>query len=277
MKLNVGCRFDYQAEVAVPAVAIIEPHSSGRDAVLADRWDGPQSMRYEDLYGNVCRRFTLPPGMSSFTYDATLRVSSAPEEMPGPTEAQHRIEDLPSSLLHWLLPSRLCESDRLADQGWELFGEIPAGSQRVQAVCDWIHANVEYGVPSIPTTTATEILVRRGGMCRDLAHLGVTFCRTLGIPARYVCGYLPDVGIPGPFPPEDFHAWFETWLGERWWTFDARFNVPRIGRVAIGRGRDAVDVAMTTTYGPATLGQMTVWADEELAPGQQTAARTDGR
>ena len=131
----------------------------------------------------------------------------------------------------------------------------------VQAVCDWIHGNVEYGVPSIQTTTVAEIFARRGGMCRDFAHLGVTFCRALGIPARYVFGYLPDIGIPGPFPPMDFHAWFEVYLGDRWWTYDARFNAPRIGRVPIGRGRDAVDVAMVTTYGTASLERMIVWAD----------------
>ena len=253
----------------MPAVAIVEPHSSIRDSVIAEQWSGAPSTRYDDLYGNVCRRFVLPPGASSFAYHATLRVSQKPEETPGPEEAQHRIEDLPPTLLHWLLPSRLCESDSLADRGWELFGSIPAGPERVQAVCDWIHDNVEYGVPSIPTTTAAEVLRSRGGMCRDFAHLGVTFCRTLGIPARYVCGYLPDIDIPDPHPLEDFHAWFETWLGTRWWTFDPRFNVPRIGRVPIGRGRDAVDVAMTTTYGPASLEGMTVWADEEPTADEQ--------
>ena len=278
MRLQVGCRFDYVAELAVPAVAIVEPHVSLRDAVIAERWDGAPSVQYEDVYGNVCRRFVLPPGASSFAYEATVSVSAAPEKMPGPAEAQHRIEDLPSSLLHWLLPSRLCESDSLADRGWELFSAAPPGPARVQAVCDWVHDNIAYGVPSTPTTTAAEVLERRGGMCRDFAHLGVTFCRTLGIPARYVSGYLPDIGVPGPLPPEDFHAWFETWLGMRWWTFDARFNVPRIGRVPIARGRDAVDVAMATTYGPASLERMIVWADEEHASGERPGPEAhDGR
>jgi transglutaminase-like putative cysteine protease len=278
VKLQVGCRFDYKADVGAPAVAVVEPHSSVRDDVIDDHWDGVASMRYEDVYGNVCRRLVLPPGVSSFAYHATVRVSPEPEETPGETETQHRIEALPSALLHWLLPSRLCESDTLADRAWELFGGTPVGVQQVQAVCDWIQDNVEYGVPSIPTTTAAEVLARRGGMCRDFAHLGVTFCRALGIPARYVSGYLPDIGIAGPYPPMDFHAWFETWLGMRWWTFDARFNVPRIGRVPIGRGRDAVDIAMVTTYGPASLEGMTVWADEELAVGEGRAPEPqDGR
>jgi transglutaminase-like putative cysteine protease len=263
VKLAIGCRFDYLAEVAVPAVAIVEPHSSVRDTVLAALWEGETAERYEDIDGNRCRRLVLPPGASSFSYSATVLSSPDPDETPGPSETQHLIENLPAPLLHWLLPSRFCESDTLADRAWELFGGSPSGVDLVQAICDWIYENVEYGVATVPTTTASEVLARRGGMCRDFAHLGVTFCRALGIPARYVSGYLPDVAIPETEPPlEDFHAWFETWLGARWWTFDARFNTPRIGRVPIGRGRDAADVAMVTTYGPASLERMSVWADE---------------
>jgi transglutaminase-like putative cysteine protease len=263
VKLEIGCRFDYVTEVAVPAVALVEPHSSVRDTVLDARWDGETAERYEDIDGNRCRRLVLHPGTSSFSYSATVRASPEQDETPGPPETQHLIENLPSDLLHWLLPSRFCESDALGERAWELFGSSPRGAERVQAVCDWIHENVTYGVPTIPTTTASEVLSQQGGMCRDFAHLGVTFCRALGIPARYVSGYLPDVGISGPDPEmENFHAWFETWLGTRWWTFDARFNTPRIGRVPIGRGRDAADVAMVTTYGPASLERMSVWADE---------------
>jgi transglutaminase-like putative cysteine protease len=269
VKLELGCRFDYRAEVAAPAVVLVEPHSSVRSIVVDEQWDGGPAERYEDLYGNACRRLILPPGNSSFAYHATVRISAEPEEMPGRNEIQHRVEDLPPALLHWLLPSRLCESDMLADRAWELFGAAPRGAARVQAVCDWVHDSIEYGVPSIPTTTTSEVLALRGGMCRDFAHLGVAFCRALGIPARYVFGYLPDIGIPGPYPTMDFHAWFEAWLGVRWWTFDARFNEPRIGRVPIGRGRDAVDVAMVTTYGPASLERMTVWADETLDEGRE--------
>ncbi len=265
--IQIGCRFDYEAGVDVPTVAVVEPHSSARDAVLSERWLGPASLPYEDLDGNVCRRFTLPPGESSFGYEATVRVPAEPDETPDDDELQHRIEDLPPSLLHWLLPSRFCESDLLADRGWELFGTAPGGRPAVQAVCDWIHANIRYGVPTLPTTTATQVLAEGGGMCRDFAHLGVAFCRTLGIPARYVSGYLADIGIPGGRDEEDFHAWFEAWLGARWWTFDARFNAPLVGRIPVGRGRDAVDVAMATTYGPASLARMTVWANSVATDG----------
>jgi transglutaminase-like putative cysteine protease len=185
---------------------------------------------------------------------STIRKTSA--------DVQHRIEDLPDELLHWLLPSRYVESDVLAERAWEYFGNTLPGVERVQAVCDWIHENIAYGVASIQSTTTLEIYQRRGGMCRDFAHLGVTFCRGLGVPARYVFGYMPDIGIPGPFPTMDFHAWFEVYLGDRWWTFDARFNTPRIGRIAIGHGRDAADVAMITTFGAASLRRMVVWSDE---------------
>jgi transglutaminase-like putative cysteine protease len=261
VKLEIGCQFDYLAEEETPAVVLVEPHSSMSDSLLSAHWEPEPPRSYEDVYGNVCRRFVLPLEASSFAYRATLRVSPDPEEMPDQEDAQAMIGELPSPLLHWLLPSRFCESDVLAERVWELFGDLPPTAGRVYAVCDWIHENIEYGVPTLPTTTTSEVLEARGGMCRDMAHLGVTFCRALGIPARYVSGYLPDIEVPQSSQPEDFHAWFEALLANRWWTFDARFNEPRIGRVPIGRGRDAADVAMVTTYGPAILEQMTVWAN----------------
>jgi transglutaminase-like putative cysteine protease len=270
VNLHVGCQLEYDAEVEAHAVALLEPHSSIQASVLDEHWEPEPPLRFRDLYGNVCRRFHVSPDASSLAYHGTVVVSAEPESMPDERDVQHRIEDLPSELLHWLLASRLVESELLADRAWELFGETPRGAERVVAVCDWIHDNVEYGVPSIVTTTVSEVLERGGGVCRDFAHLGVAFCRALGIPARYVFGYLPDIGIPGPYPIMDFHAWFEVWLGQSWWTFDARFNEPRIGRVPIGRGRDAVDVAMVTTYGAATLERMTVWAETApVAVGEQ--------
>lgn len=262
IELAVGCRFEYRADEETPAVALVEPHSTLRDRIVEEQWEGLAATAFDDLYGNVSRRLDLPQGTSTFGYRASVLVPEEPEEVPGATEVQHRIEDLPPELLHWLLPSRLCESDLLIDRAWNLFSDTPPGVARVQAVCDWIHREIEYGVPSVATTTALEIVERGGGICRDFAHLGVTFCRALGIPARYTFGYLPDIDWPPPYPTMDFHAWFEVWLGEQWWTFDARFNRPRVGRVPIGRGRDAVDVAMVTTYGPASLEQMTVLAEE---------------
>jgi transglutaminase-like putative cysteine protease len=263
--LRVGCRFEYESDRETPAVVLVEPHPENPDGLVREAWASDPSLPaspFTDRYGNRSRRLVIPAGPCHFAYDAVLEISPAPEATPGPEDVQHRIEALPDELLHWLLASRYCESDALSPTAWDLFGATPPGGERVQAVCDWIHEHVAYGVASVPTTTTMEVFERRGGMCRDFAHLGVSFCRALGIPARYTFGYMPDIGIPGPFPPMDFHAWFEVWLGERWWTFDARFNEPRIGRIPIGRGRDAVDVAMVTTYGGATLRSMRVWADE---------------
>ena len=275
MKIRIGCRFEHDATSATPAVILAEPHGELHEQIVEDRWTGEPDLSastYVDLYGNRCRRIELPEGASMVSYDGLVEIDPEPEPMPGPEDLQHRVENLPDHLLHWLLPSRYAESDLLNATAWELFGEAEPGAERVLAVTGWIHENIEYGVTSLPTTSTIEIFERRGGMCRDLAHLGVSFCRALSIPARYTCGYMPDIGIPGPYPPMDFHAWFEVWLGERWWTLDGRYNTPRIGRVPIGRGRDAADVAMITTYGDATLTQMVVWADESAE-----AVLTDGR
>jgi transglutaminase-like putative cysteine protease len=270
VRLRVGCLFEHDATGETPSIVMVDPHSSVAGAVVEEAFTSAPALvttRFDDLYGNRCRRLILPEGPSTFSYDAVYEISPEPEPMPGPLDVQHRIETLPDALLHWLLPSRYAESDELLASAWQLFGETEPGVERVQAVCDWINANIAYGVPSIQTTTTIEIYERRGGMCRDFAHLGVTFCRALGIPARYVFGYMPDIGIPGPFPPMDFHAWFEVYLGDRWWTFDARFNTPRIGRLPIGKGRDAADVAMITTFGAASLRRMTVWSDEVIEHG----------
>ena len=267
MRVRVGCRFVHDATSATPAVVLAEPHGDVRERLVEERWWSEpdlSSSTYVDLYGNRCRRLELPEGTSTVSYDALVEIDGEPDAVAGRDDVQHRIENLPDRLLHWLLPSRYAESDLLGETAWELFGKTEPGVERVLAVTGWIHESLEYGVPSLPTTSTLEIFERRGGMCRDFAHLGVTFCRALGIPARYTCGYIPDIGVPGPYPPMDFHAWFEVWLGERWWTFDARYNTPRIGRVPIGRGRDAADVAMITTYGDARLTEMTVWADESV-------------
>jgi transglutaminase-like putative cysteine protease len=172
------------------------------------------------------------------------------------------VEQLPGQLLHFTLPSRYCLSDELMSMAWELFGQTPPGGARVQAICDWVHDNIKfkYGT-SNPLTTVVDVYNNRIGVCRDFAHLAISFCRAMNIPARYVFGYLPDLYVPLDPNPMDFAAWMEVYLGDRWWTFDPRNNVRRVGRVLIGRGRDALDVAMLTTFGPATLRSMTVWAD----------------
>jgi transglutaminase-like putative cysteine protease len=173
------------------------------------------------------------------------------------------VEDLPSNSLTFLLPSRFCESDKLLDLSWDLFGKATPGLGRVQAICDFVHNRIEFGYENARSTrTAAEAYRESIGVCRDYAHLAIAFCRALNIPARYCTGYLSDVGTQPPFPPGDFAAWFEAYLDGEWQMFDPRNNTPKIGRVLMARGRDAADVAMVTTFGPNTLESFRVWTDE---------------
>lgn len=263
MRIRVGCEFKYEATWPAPAVLLVQARDDDPHRILHETWEPNPPLptrNYYDLYHNRCQRFVLPIGSSALRYDALIEIAGDPDDVDVSTP-QLGVEDLPDDLVFYTLPSRYCLSDALSNTAWELFGGSEPGWARVQAVCDWINANIEYGGESTPLTTALDVYNARGGICRDFAHLGVTFCRALNIPARYVFGYMPDIGLPPPYPPMDFHAWFEVYLGHRWWTFDARFNTPRIGRIPIGRGRDAVDVAMVTTYGAANFLQMTVWSD----------------
>jgi transglutaminase-like putative cysteine protease len=263
--INAGCEFEYDSAAASPAVVLVQPHPDPAHRVLSETWViEPAVARhgYQDGFRNRCQRLILPEGVCKLRYDATIEISGDPDPVALETP-QLMVEDLPDEVIAYTLASRYCQTEALSQVAWHLFGQSPLGWGRVQAVCDWIHVNIRYGLlKSTPMTTAVDVYVAGGGMCRDFAHLAITFCRALNIPARYVFGYMPDIGVPGPFPPMDFHAWFEVYLGDRWWTFDARFNTPRIGRIPIGIGRDAVDVAMITTYGPANFRRMTVWTDE---------------
>jgi transglutaminase-like putative cysteine protease len=180
--------------------------------------------------------------------------------------AQIPVQELPEETLVFLLASRFCDSDRLLDLAWTLFGQARPGWARVQAICDYVHERIAFNYQHARVTrSASEAYEEKCGVCRDYAHLAVAFCRALNIPARYCTGYLGDVGTPPPYPPGDFAAWFEAYLGGQWHTFDPRNNVPRIGRVLLARGRDAADVAITTTFGPNTLSSFRVWTDEIVA------------
>lgn len=215
---------------------------------------------YVDAFGNRAWRLMAPKGCLELSYRALVDVSATPD-LVLPDLVQTPVEQLPYDVLPYLLPSRYCESDYFTDEAWRLFGTVPAGWRRVQAICDWVHREISYGQGSTSHTSGYEAYEQRRGVCRDYAHIGICFCRALNIPARYVYGYLPDVGVPADPTPMDFHAWFEAYLGGAWFTFDARHNQPRIGRVVIGRGRDAVDVALTTIYGATRLTSLRVWAD----------------
>jgi transglutaminase-like putative cysteine protease len=261
--VRVGCSFVQTAEVPTHAVLQVEPRP---DVTVVDaRWSNDPDetgTTYVDVYGNLCRRLTLAAGTSTLVYDALVEVDGLldaedldAEEIPP--------ADLPDDTLVYTLPSRYCPSDALADTGWALFGQVAPGWSRVQAINDWVHDAITFSYGSSDAlTTAVDVFESRTGVCRDFAHLAVTFCRVFNIPTRYAFGYLPPIGVPFPEEGIDFCAWTEVYLSGRWWTFDPRNNERRVGRVLIGRGRDALDVAMVTTYGGAELVSMEVRAEE---------------
>jgi len=216
---------------------------------------------YRDGFGNWCTRLVAPQGRFTVTAEAILNDTGAPDPV-FPSAEQHPVPQLPEEALVFLLGSRYCETDRLSEIAWKTFSNAPLGWARVQAICDFVHQHIRFGYEyASPTKTAWDVFVERKGVCRDFAHLAVTLCRCMNIPARYCTGYLGDIGQSPPFGPMDFAGWFEAYLGGAWHTFDPRNNIPRIGRVLIARGRDAADVAIATTVGPNTLQVFRVWSD----------------
>jgi transglutaminase-like putative cysteine protease len=250
----------------------VEPRPDGEFRVTEAEWDeetAATSRTYVDVYGNLCRRLTLPAGESTIRFDAFVEVSPEVDEAD-PSAGVVPSAELPDEVLAFTLPSRFCPSDEMGSVARNLFSSYTPGYGQVQAVCDWVHDNLTFGYGSSgPTTTAADVYDARRGVCRDFAHLAITFCRALNVPTRYAFGYLPDIGVPPPADPMDFCAWMEVYLGGRWFTFDPRNNRRRVGRVLIGRGRDALDVAMVTSFGLADLNSMVVWAEE--APEDEAA------
>ena len=264
MHIRIGCELTYQSPVPTPMLFIVRPREGERQRRLDEvRRVTPRIPvhEYVDAFGNRVWRLTAPAGEFRLTSDTLVEAPPTPDpwlpDLPGTAVAE-----LPDHVIPYMHPSRYCPSDLLADEVGRLCGEAPEGWARVQAICDWIHANINYAVGSDTATTAHDTFQQRQGVCRDFAHLAVAFCRCLNVPARYCTGYLGDMGETPPFGPMDFAAWFEAYLGGRWYTFDARNNTRRIGRVLIARGRDAADVAITTTFGPNTLESFRVWTDE---------------
>ncbi len=217
------------------------------------------TLDYQDAHGNTIRSHRLASGRNTVRYDAVIRVPAAPESGPEGRDAA-RVEDLPVELLRYTLPSRYCDSDRLVAFANDKFSQSATGGERVQAICDWLHTNLEYRTGSgSPLTAASEFLNQGYGVCRDFAHAVVALCRCFNIPARYVTGYLPEIGVFDPGVPNDFHAYAEVWLGGGWVTVDARFNRRRIGRVHIAQGADAVDGAFATVFGAVQWHYFEVW------------------
>lgn len=266
MQIRLGYELLYDCPQPTPMILMLSVHHSRvPDLVVPDQLITHPSIpvvAYRDGFGNDCSRIVAPSGRLQLSSAAIVRDSGLPD-LVVPTAMQHAVETLPEETLVFLLGSRYCETDRLSQIAWDLFGHVPLGWARVQAVCDFVHRHITFGYEHARATrTAYEALLERVGVCRDYTHLAIAFCRCLNIPARYCTGYLGDIGVPPPHGPMDFSAWFEVFLGHRWYTFDARNNTPRIGRVLMARGRDAADVAISSTFGPNTLVSFRVFTDE---------------
>ena len=266
MKIRVGYELIYDFPQRTPMILVLGTHlTRASDVIVPDYLTTDPAVTispYRDNYGNWCSRLVAPAGRMRLSGDGVVRDSGLPDVL-APSAPQHAVEDLPAETIVYLLGSRYCETDRLSDIAWQLFAQTAPGWARVQAICDYVHNHITFGYQyARPTKTAREAFDERNGVCRDYAHLGITFCRCMNIPARYCTGYLGDIGVPPVDAPMDFAGWFEAYLGGRWYTFDPRNNTPRIGRILIGQGRDASDVPISHTFGPNTLVSFKVWTDE---------------
>ena len=269
IEIRVGYELIYDLPQPTPMIMVLGIHfTRASDIVAPDYLTTTPSLPitpYRDLFGNWCSRILAPAGRLRLYGNGVVRDSGLPD-IVAPSAPQHAVEDLPAETIAYLLGSRYCETDRLSDQAWQLFGNTPPGWARVQAICDYVHRHIEFGYQHArPTKTAWEAFNERAGVCRDYAHLAIAFCRCMNIPARYCTGYLGDIGMPPPYGPMDFAGWMEVYLGGAWRTFDPRNNVPRIGRVLIAQGRDAADVAISSTFGLNTLVSFLVITEEITA------------
>jgi len=264
-------RFGYELRVAVtqptPFVCLLDVHPERRGDIRSEypfsiRPHSVPVARYVDGFGNICRRFVAPVGETTMRGDGIIFDPGAPDAV-APSASEIPVAELPHDVLVYLLGSRYCETDKLSERAWAMFGSTPSGWGRVKAICDFVHGQIAFNYQDARATrTAAEAIEERKGVCRDYAHLAIALCRCLNIPARYVNGYLGDIGVPKDPAPMDFSAWFEAYLGGSWYTFDARHNKPRIGRIVIARGRDATDVPLVNSFGLHMLTSFRVWTDE---------------
>ena len=266
MKIRAGYRIAFECEQRATMVLMLSTRWERRQDLLTPdllRVEPFHPIRqYGDLFGNLCTRVVIEPGRTTFSADFLVQDSGLPDPVVADA-VQHPIEDLPDEVLVYLLGSRYCDTEPLLQTAWTLFGAIGPGWKRVQAIVQYTHERIAFGYAHARATrTASEAHEERVGVCRDFAHLAITLCRCMNIPARYCTGYLGDVGIPPIDAPMDFSAWFEVYLGGAWRTFDARHNKPRIGRILIGIGRDATDVAISTSFGRTELVEFSVVTDE---------------
>jgi transglutaminase-like putative cysteine protease len=269
MRIRIGYELVYECPNPTPMILMLNVHYSrvsdleAPDSLLTD--PGVQIDAYRDGFGNWCNRLVAPAGRLRLWADTVIRDKGSWDPQV-PSAEQHAVEDLPGETLVFLLGSRYCETDRLSETAWQLFGNGPTGWGRVQAICDFVHNHITFGYEhSRPTRTAAEAFSEQRGVCRDFAHLALTLCRCMNIPARYCTGYISDIGLPPPYGVMDFAAWIEVYLGGRWHVFDPRNNSPRMGRILIARGRDAADVPISHTFGPNLLTSFTVRCEEVVA------------
>jgi transglutaminase-like putative cysteine protease len=266
VKIEAGYDIAFQCAQDVPMILMLSVHPERQQDLLTEhRFNFSPAVRardYLDAFGNICTRLVAPGGLLQIRNRFIIADSGKPDEV-APHAEQWDIDQLPDQALVYLLGSRYCDTQKLSDLAWAQFGNTSGGWQRVQAICDYVHDRLEFGYHHARVDrTAAEGHEERRGVCRDFAHLAVTLCRCMNIPARYCTGYLGDIGVPHDPAPMDFSAWFEVFLSGRWYTFDARHNHPRIGRILIGRGRDAADVAISTTFGTAQLANFSVVTEE---------------
>ncbi|MFA5985095.1 MAG: transglutaminase family protein [Methylococcaceae bacterium] len=268
MKIRIGYEIIYNCPKPTPMILTLNVHYSRvSDLIIPDHLitDPPvPQTAYRDTYGNWCSRIIAPAGQLKLSADAMIR-DTGQLDIVNIAAQQTPVEYLPDETLVFLLGSRYCETDRLSETAWQLFDKSPTGWGRVQAICDYVNQHLTFGYEHANRTkTALEAYQQGTGVCRDYAHLAITFCRCMNIPARYCTGYLGDIGLPPPYCVMDFAGWFEAYLDGTWYTFDARNNIPRIGRVLIAHGRDAADVAISSTFGPNDLVSFKVITDEVL-------------
>jgi transglutaminase-like putative cysteine protease len=266
MLIRAGYEISIQCDRETPLMALLSVHPSRAQdlrspAIITANHGSPLSASIDE-FGNLRTRTLAPAGVMKLSTDFLIEDSGLPDAV-APWAGEVPVSQLPDDAVMFLLGSRYCETDELSKLAWSLFGQTPRGYARVQAIVDFVHNHLTFGYRfACSTRTAFDAYQERVGVCRDFAHLAVAFCRCMNIPARYCTGYLGDIGVPPVDAPMDFSAWFEAYLGGRWYTFDARHNTPRIGRIVMAKGRDAADVAITTTFGPSKLVGFSVITDE---------------
>ena len=268
MKIRCGFDIAFECPQPTPMLLMLSVHPSRLPDLVSPQHFAYSpvipSRDYHDSFGNICTRVLAPAGRFEIRTDFLIHDTGLPDEV-APDAQQHPVEDVPDDALVYLLGSRYCDTEHLLDIAWKEFGSLPRGWPLVQAIVDYTHDRIKFDYQhACATRTAFGGYSEQLGVCRDFAHLAITLCRCMNIPARYCTGYLGDIGVPRDPAPMDFSAWFEVFLGGRWYTFDARHNTPRIGRILMARGRDATDVALSTIFGPSTLVKFDVVTDEIL-------------